>query len=467
MTPELGDTGRARRVRRCRHVPCLVSLLSATAACGSVAGGAAADPSPPSPSDSLRERLVALSPPRLPPPPPDPTNDYLTDPRAAVLGKKLFFDTRFSGPLLDEANNGDPATLGMQGETGKVGCVSCHVPTSGFSDTRSTRAQISLGSGWTHRRAKSLLDVGQSRLLNWDGRRDSAFSQPFTPLEDAAEMNSSRLFAAQQIARLYRNEYEPIFGPLPALERYGAVAAADAGCSELPPNLIHASCVKPGADDPDVTRVVVNMGKAIEAFTRQLTCGPSRFDAWMAGDQNAMSLDEQAGAWLFVGKGHCDTCHSGPYFTDRSFHNVGLHPDFRFFVGPVDDPGAAEGLGELLTDSLNSRGPYSDGDDGRLDDLPADLTSLVGAFSTPGLRCVARRPSFMHTGQFRSLEDVVSFFARGGDENGFLGTSENVPRDLSATEKAELVAFLRALDGPGPDAALVAAPELPPDPVAE
>jgi cytochrome c peroxidase len=187
----------------------------------------------------------------------------------------------------------------------------------------------------------------------------------------------------------------------------------------------------------------------------------------MAGDEHALNSNEQAGAWLFVGKGRCDACHTGPYFSDHSFHNVGLHPDFRFFVTALDDPGAASGLAALLSDSLNSRGSYSDGDDGRLDELPAELTSLVGAFSTPGLRCVARRPSFMHTGQFRSLEDVVDFFAKGGDDDGFLGTSENVPRDLSATERAQLVAFLRALDGAGPGAELVAAPELPPDAPAE
>ena len=457
----------ASRFRRCRPGPAPLFLLAVNLACSSVAGGPPDAALQPSGDDSLRDRLRALSPPALPPPPPDPTNAYLADPRAFALGKQLFFDTRFSGPLLDDANNGDPATLGLQGETGKVGCVSCHVPRSGFSDTRSTRAQISLGSGWTHRRAKSLLDVAQSSFLNWDGRRDSAFSQPFTPLEDPAEMNGSRLFAAQQVARLYRNDYEAVFGPLPALERYGPIDAADAGCAELPTDVIHGSCPKLGSDDPDVTRVVVNMGKAIEAYTRQLTCGPSRFDAWVAGDTTALSADEQAGAWLFVGKGRCDACHSGPYFSDHSFHNVGLHPDFRFFVAAIDDPGAAGGLAALRSDPLNSRGSYSDGDDGRLDEVPADLTSLVGAFSTPGLRCVARRPSFMHTGQFRSLEDVVDFFAKGGDEDGFLGTSENVPRDLSAGERAQLVAFLRALDGAGPDAELLEPPELPPDPPAE
>ena len=91
---------------------------------------------------------------------------------------------------------------------------------------------------------------------------------------------------------------------------------------------------------------------------------------------------------------------------------------------------------------------------------PADR----GRFKTPSLRCVSRRPSFMHTGEYRSLEDVVLFFNRGGDTQGFLGVSENHPRDLTPEERGQLVAFLRALDGDGPDPSLVVAPELPPDP---
>jgi len=442
----------------------LISGLTLMAACSACAGSGGKGSVGPQLSEGVRQRLAALSPAVLPPPPADPTNAYLDDPRAAALGKQLFFDTRFSGPLLDEANNGDPGTLGLQGETGKVACAGCHLPKSEFSDTRSSRGQISLASGWTHRRTKSLLDVAQATLLNWDGRHDAPFSQPFTPIEDPVEFNSSRLFVAQQIMRLYRTQYEAIFGPMPALDKYTAISPADAGCAELPSNMVHGVCVKPGYDDPDVTRVVVNMGKAIEAYTRQLSCGQSRFDAWVAGTDSALSPDEQAGAALFVGKGACDSCHSGPYLSDHRFHNVGLHPDFVFFVVPIDDHGAADGVPAMLADPLNSKGSFSDGYDGRLDNLTVDQSRLLDAFSTPGLRCVSTRPSFMHTGQFRSLEDVVIFFNNGGNPNGYAGHSENVPRQLSASERSQLVAFLKSLDGPGPDAALLAQPELPPDP---
>jgi hypothetical protein len=107
-------------------------------------------------------------------------------------------------------------------------------------------------------------------------------------------------------------------------------------------------------------------------------------------------------------------------------------------------------------DPLNVRGAFSDGDDGRLPDEVDE--ALEGAFRTPSLRCVSRRPSFMRTAQYRNLGDVVSFFAKGGHEDGYLGTKEIGPLELDADERHALTAFLGALDGPGPGAELVSAP---------
>lgn len=426
-----------------------------------------ADDFAPQLTPEIRATLRSLSPSELPGPPSDPTNKYADDPAAAALGKKLFFDPRFSGPLLDDANTGEAGTLGKVGETGKVACAGCHVPAGSFSDTRSSRGQISLGSAWSHRRAPALLDVAQRPFLNWDGSRDAAFAQVFTPIEDAGEFNSSRLFAAQQVYRLYHDEYEAVFGPFPDLSAYDRVAAADAGCDTVPMDIVHSFCDKPGRDDPDVTRVVVNMGKAIQAYTRQLTCGRSRFDEWVNGDAAALTAQEQNGAAIFAGKGGCTACHAGPFLTDNFFHNVGLHPDFAFFVVPIPDNGAVDGVAAMREDPLNSQGEFADGHDDRQQGLPADLEPLRGAFKTPSLRCVSRRPSFMHTGQFRSLEDVVIFFNRGGNPDGFPGVSQNFARNLSADERADLVAFLQALDGDGPDPSLVESPVLAPDPAGE
>jgi cytochrome c peroxidase len=84
---------------------------------------------------------------------------------------------------------------------------------------------------------------------------------------------------------------------------------------------------------------------------------------------------------------------------------------------------------------------------------------LEGAFRTPTLRCAASHPSFMHTGQITSLEQAVVFFDRGGDPSGaYPGTNELHAIGLSVRERADLVAFMGALAGPGPDAALLVAP---------
>lgn len=439
-------------------------------------GQDAAGPTEPSdlPMLSAEERaaLLSFSPIDLPPPPPDVSNAYADDPLAALFGQKLFFDTRFSGALLDGDNDGSVHALGLRGETGRVACAGCHVPAAGFSDDRTLGGAISLGTGWGRRRTPSLLDVGQVKLLMWDGRHDAFFNQVFGPFESAVEMNSSRLFVAEQVFALYRSDYEAIFGALPALDdpsRFPPITAARTGCQHVnntptPPVCDGSKHGYPGdgaefdamsqVDQDAVTQVVVNLGKALGAYQRLLTCGPSRFDAWMHGDADALSPAEQRGAVLFVGKARCVTCHAGPYFSDHSFHNVGLRPATVSLVfSAQNDSGALTGLAAAKADPLNVQGKFSDGDDGRLG-LPAS-TKLDGSFRTAMLRCVDQRPRFMHTGQMLTLEEVIAFFNRGGDTGGFPGSSELTPLQLTAPEQADLAQFLRALRGPGPAAGLL------------
>ena len=65
----------------------------------------------------------------------------------------------------------------------------------------------------------------------------------------------------------------------------------------------------------------------------------------------------------------------------------------------------------------------------------------------------------MHTGQLTELDQVVTFFDRGGDSAGhYPGTNELTRLGLSARERADLVAFLGSLSGPGPEASLLLPP---------
>jgi cytochrome c peroxidase len=421
--------------------------------------------------------LQSLSPVALPAPPPDVTNRFADDGAAATFGQKLFYDPSFSGPLLDTDNDGGPGALGKAGQTGRVACAGCHLPRSGFSDTRSGQLEISLGAGWGRRRAPSLLDVGQAKLVMWDGKRDTLYDQIFGPLESVAEMNSSRLYMAERIYAAYRPDYEAVFGPMPPLgdaAQFPPLAAALTGCQPTNPAAPPPSCDgtfhgMPGdgaefdgmtpANQAAVTQVVVDAGKAIGAFERLLTCGVTPFDAWMHGGP-PLSHAAQRGALVFVGDGGCVSCHAGPFLSDQAFHNVGLEPEVvqQAFVD-ADDQGAATGLAYALTNPVNARSAFSDGDDGRLPDAVAPAMS--GAFRTPMMRCVGLRPTFMHTGQLHTLADVVAFFDAGGEHTGYPGESELHPLGLTALQRSDLVAFLESLTGPGASPPLTQAPSMP------
>lgn len=398
------------------------------------------------------------------PPPTDPSNRFADDVAARDFGHRLFFETALSGPLLDGDNDGTISTLGVVGEAERVSCAGCHVPTANFIDQRSNHRQISLAAQWTRRRSPTVLEVAFAPLYNWDGRRDSTWAQAIGVMESDVEFNSARLFVAEQLFRLHRAEYESVFGPMPPLDdaaRFPPLRGTEAGCQieTLLDGTVERTCRGlPGdgadydgmapADQDVVTEVVVNAAKALGAYLRVLRCGPGRFDAWLDGEE-VLSRSELRGAALFVGRGECVTCHDGPLLTDHAFHNVGLRPGtVAVAFTDLNDRGAAEALPLLMDDPLSSRGAFSDG----ARPLPAIGPELEGAFRTPTLRCVSGQPSFMHTGQFRSLAEVVAFFDRGGDRNGYPGTSELHALDLSEREQADLVAFLATLEGAGPDA---------------
>jgi cytochrome c peroxidase len=447
--------------------------LAGAAACSSNGGEQTAplteDPNDPSPviSAETRTGLAALHYDSSSPPA-DVSNAVADEPAARLFGQRLFFEPALSGALLESDNTGAASHLGTMGDTGKVSCAGCHVPDSDFVDTRSPNHQISLAARWTRRRSPSLLEIAFMPLYNWDGRRDTLWNQAIGVFESSNEFNSSRLFIARQIFALHRAEYEAIFGTMPDLDdtaTYPALAATETGCNS---EMKSAVCRGMPGDKADydgmsadaqraVTTVTVNVAKAIAAYLRLLRCGPSRFERWLDGEATALTRSEQRGAVLFVGKGKCVSCHSGPNLSDGAFHNVGLRPaTVAVAFTDLDDRGAAEGIAAAIGDPLSSSGTFSDGDRGV---LPAAVTAkMEGAFRTPMLRCLEGQPSFMHTAQLNSLASVMSFFNRGGDPGGFPGSNELEPLGLDALEQADLVAFIQALEGAGAEPALRVAP---------
>ncbi|HEX7978643.1 MAG TPA: cytochrome c peroxidase, partial [Gemmatimonadaceae bacterium] len=251
-----------------------------------------------------RTLLKSLSLSSLAPLAADPSNKYGDDPRAAALGRELFFDARLSG-------------------NGKVSCASCHVPSQDFQDGR----PLSLGMGTTGRRAMPVAGTAHSPWLFWDGRTDSQWAQALGPLESAVEHGGSRTQYAHVVASHHRDAYEKVFGALPALAGLPAKAGpvADTAWSGAWSRI-------PAARQDEITRVYANIGKAIAAYERRIEHAPSRFDRWVDAEvagrshtpESTLSDDEQDGLRLFIGKANCVNCHNGALFTDDHFHNTGV-----------------------------------------------------------------------------------------------------------------------------------------------
>jgi cytochrome c peroxidase len=236
--------------------------------------------------------------------PPDPSNRWAADPRAAALGKALFFDTRFSA-------------------NGSVACASCHMPNRQLQDD----LPVGAGIAKVKRRTMPLAGTGYQEFLFWNGRKDSQWSQALGPLESAAEHGSDRIMAVQLIAANYLDEYELLFGKLPKFGKLPAHA------SQLgSPEAIAAWQALDEKQQYAVNLDFTNMGKAIAAFERTIPVPVTRFDAYAAaiarGDwQKSATIFNQAernGLKVFLNDGDCVRCRDGPQFTGMRFFSLGL-----------------------------------------------------------------------------------------------------------------------------------------------
>ncbi len=168
------------------------------------------------------------------------------------------------------------------------------------------------------------------------------------------------------------------------------------------------------------------VSKALATFERTAISNNSAFDRWVKGDSKAMSEQQIRGFKLFVGKADCAVCHSAPNFTDNGFHNIGLA-------------------------SWGNKNP----DMGRYTQRPLRL--MKGAFKTPTLREIERTAPYFHDGSAKTLQDVVKHYSQGGVVKTNLSPNMTKTK-LSASERDDIVEFMRALSSPYKAISL---PELP------
>ncbi|MBV8757021.1 MAG: hypothetical protein JO257_07095 [Deltaproteobacteria bacterium] len=303
--------------------------------------------------------------------------------KAAQLGQELFFDVRLS-----DSGTGSGSDYRPSAGTGKTSCATCHDPNGYFIDTRMPNSVSQGQTKWTRRNAMTLLDLQlKASLTNrftWDGSYHTA--------GDVLTLAITKAMSAKTANVAYYLQHEPQYATL-FWDAFGM------------------------ADPYEGAKL------AFDAYLYRLA-GESPFDAYVDGDDTALSADAKRGFGVFVGRGTCVECHSGPALGDFVPRNTGVAQ-----AGSASDAGAGS----------------ADGD-------PADL----GAFVTPSLRNIAMTGPYMHAGQLASLSAVIDFYRRGGDATSFPGTKDPrmVALELTDDDARDLEAFLVSLTDAPVDASL-------------
>jgi len=320
----------------------------------------------------------------------DPSNRVSGRREAVVFGELLFFEQRLS--------------VG-----GNFSCSTCHVPERNWTDNRTRGA----AAAEVNRNTPTLMNIRQGHWFGWDGGADSLWSQSIRPILDQRELGAS----PRHVAELVRND------------------------EQLACRYRKAFGTAPSATDDE--RVLVDVAKALAAFEETLESPMTPFDQF----RNALQRGEPVRPWryseaaqrglkIFIGKGGCDRCHSGPNFSDGEFHANGFSA-----LGKRADPGRIEGAKALSESRFNLLGPYNDD--------PARSTAegtrralkeagVAGAFKVPTLRHMMLTAPYGHHGEIERLADVVRHYSEtGGPEFKAL--------HLSAAEQTDLVVFLESL----------------------
>jgi cytochrome c peroxidase len=270
-----------------------------------------------------------------------------------ALGRRLFYDERLS-------------------RTGDVSCASCHVQANAFADPNALSTGVQGRQGT--RNAVGLINAAWGKSFFWDGRAATLELQASQPIQNPVEMDTT-------------------------LESVSASLADDPGLTDA----FDRAYAAPASE--------VTITRALASFVRSLLSANSRYDAFLAGDADALSPAERRGEAIFNGeRGECFHCHVGYNLTSQGFRNNGIAAD-------DPDPGRAE-LTQKATD--------------------------LGKFKTPTLRNVAVTAPYMQDGSLPTLAEVIEQYDAGG--RGHANTDPLIrPLDLRDEEKADLLAFLGSL----------------------
>ncbi len=279
-----------------------------------------------------------------------------------------------------------------------LACASCHNPEFAFSDGKALSNAYTGSKGF--RNSPTLVNTAQKSVWMHDGRLG-------TDLNDVTREMITETYLMNMDMRLMqeRLKQDPVYVEM--FEKAGLGEPSNGGAR-----------------------------KAIPEFLKTLRSRGSAFD------KDSMTDSAWLGFELFKGKGGCAQCHTGPRFTDDQPHNLGVPENPAIWSDPqrhVTYVTYAKFMG--IENYMNLRrdvGAYvrthtADGSD-------------IGKFITPTLRELKYTAPYMHNGMFKTLEDVVDFYSKGGGDDANKDPRLK-PLNLSTDEKADLIEFLLSLSG--------------------
>ncbi len=288
---------------------------------------------------------------------PKPLYDFKSNPltqEGFELGRKLFYDERLS-------------------KDSTISCASCHQQFAAFT-TYDHNLSHGFNNSLTTRNAPSLQNLAWQGDFMADGGINHLDLQPLAPMTAPNEMGESIESIIIKLKRdsSYRTMFKAAFG--------------------------------------DGTINTQRITKALSQFMLMLVSSNSKYDKVMRGE-DSFNLPQRLGYEIFQKK--CNSCHTGPMFTDYSFRNNGI---------PLD---------KVLNDY------------GRMKITHDKNDSLK--FRVPSLRNVAVTAPYGHDGRFFSLSNVMEHYRNKMTVGPTTDTLFKNRLPLSNFEIGQLTAFLYTL----------------------
>ncbi|MFL5809963.1 MAG: cytochrome-c peroxidase [Flavisolibacter sp.] len=293
----------------------------------------------------------------IPPGFPAPTYSFQSNPlteEGFLLGRKLFYDTRLS---ID----------------GTVSCGSCHQPVAAFTTFEHDRSH-GVNHNHTLRNAPGLFNLAWYPYFNQDGSAASLPTVYVNHITNPIEMGETVTSVINKIKD--DSAYKRMF-----LQAFGT---------------------------NEVTMVTIS--KALTQFLINLVSADTKYDKVMQG-KASFNTEEEDGFTVFKSK--CETCHSGPLFTDFSLRNIGLAVD-----PSLNDFGRMRVTGNR-SDSLK--------------------------FRVPGLRNVEFTSYYGHDGRYNLPRGMIEHYGSTVQQSPTLDPLLTNGISLSVADENNLVAFLSTL----------------------